>query len=356
MTNSSRLKVAITPGNFEGKPHFLVRKTESKTQDLMVVSAFESRFGIPAQLDEADIALFPFDLSDVLRMKDSSLDALTEIIDSNRKRGLRTICVLWHDYSHPLAIGQPQAIIFRSSMVRGLDYTEEFPIPTNFGSKDLNSHSDQSYGYASRPRIGFMGSVPQIATPAQLQRSGEGTNNAFSGYEKSEGGINPIIRTPINIGTVIRNRGLATLQKSEIIETDIVTRDAYFGFYSVDERTKMRQEYVEHMMRNDYIFCPRGAGNYSTRLFETVAAGRIPILIDTRLVMPFADVIPWQEIAVWVPINEINRLDEHVLAFHARLGESGYLALQTQLRNIFETYLSRDGVDRYLESFLMDKL
>ncbi len=201
-----------------------------------------------------------------------------------------------------------------------------------------------------------MGSVPKIATPSELHQLSDAPKNVFRGYEKSETVHNPIVRTPINIGTVIRNRGLATLRKSEIIEADIVTRDAYFGFHSMDKRTRMRQEYVEHMLRNDYIFCPRGAGNYSLRLFETIASGRIPILIDTDLVMPFADVIPWQEIAVWVPMSEIDRLDEHVVAFHTRLGEHGYRALQTRLRDICERYLSRDGVNKYLESFLLERI
>ena len=356
MDSSSRLRVAITPGNFQGKPHFLARKRGDNFNESVNNYVLSPRFGISTQIDEADIALFPFDLSDVLGRLDPSPDALTEVIDSNRKRGLRTACVMWHDYSQPLTIGQPQAIILRSSMVRGLNYTEEFPIPINFTSIDLSLYSEPDCVYSSRPRIGFMGSVPQIATPAQLQRPEYDTKNAFLGYEKSETLINPIVRTPINIGTVIRNRGLTTLRKSDIVDSDLVTRDAYFGFYSVDERAKMRLEYVDHMMRNDYIFCPRGAGNYSTRLFETVAAGRIPILIDTDLVMPFADVIPWQEIAVWVPISEMDRLDEHVLAFHARLGEGGFRALQTRLRNIFTMYLSRDGVDRYLESFLLERL
>lgn len=356
MTNSARLKVAITPGSFEGKPHFLARQVESDSPDSGRNSTIESRFGISVQLDEADIALFPFDLSDVLRMQTPSHEALIAVIDSNRERGLRTVCVMWHDFSLPLTVGQPDAIVFRPSMVRGLEYAEEFPIPTNFQSKDLYASAHHFGRHSPRPRIGFMGSVPKIATPAELHQLGDATKNAFRGYEKSEILPNPMVRTPINIGTVIRNRGLAILRKSEIIEADIVTRDAYFGFYSADERLQMRQEYVEHMMRNDYIYCPRGAGNYSTRLFETVAAGRVPILIDTNLAMPFADVIPWQEIAVWVPMNEIDHLDEHVVAFHARLGADGYRALQSQLRSVFDNYLSRDGVDRYLESFLLERL
>ncbi len=144
VSNSRRLKVAITPGNFEGKPHFLARQMESDTSDSGRNSPIESRFGISVQLDDADIALFPFDLSDVLRMQDPSHEALTTIIDSNRESGLRTVCVMWHDFSQPLAVGQPQAIVLRSSMVRGLDYTEEFPIPTNFRSNDLKVNENDS--------------------------------------------------------------------------------------------------------------------------------------------------------------------------------------------------------------------
>jgi len=95
---------------------------------------------------------------------------------------------------------------------------------------------------------------------------------------------------------------------------------------------------------------------YHEEFVILMAAGRIPVLIDTDLVMPFADVIPWKEITVWVPLADIDRIDEHVVAFHEKLGESGLRDLQVQLRELYEKYLSVKGTARYLESFLAARL
>jgi hypothetical protein len=40
-------------------------------------------------------------------------------------------------------------------------------------------------------------------------------------------------------------------------------------------------EFQAQLLNCDYILCPRGFGNTSIRFYETLSAGRTPILIDT---------------------------------------------------------------------------
>jgi len=302
--------------------------------------------------------MFPFNLSIALD-NPAALESLRETVRTNATRGLRTVCVLSHDNSNPLDIGQPDALVLRTSMVRNMRYEEEFIIPVVTPTRDFPATMHKPRDYATMPRIGFMGAVPRMSM--RLEHAPEGNaqtsvpGSTFQGYEPIDAADARVVKTPVNIGTVIRSRAIKSLAQSQVIVTDIVVRDKFFGFQPEKDRPQLRNEYVDHLMRNDYILCPRGAGNFSIRLYETMAAGRIPILIDTDLVMPFPEQIPWPEIAVWVPISDIDNIDEHVIRFHERLGSAGHREIQSRIRRLFNAYLSKNGRDGYLEKFLLER-
>ena len=41
------------------------------------------------------------------------------------------------------------------------------------------------------------------------------------------------------------------------------------------------KEYESSLGNSDYVLCPRGFGNTSIRFYESLSAGRIPILVDS---------------------------------------------------------------------------
>lgn len=358
MSNPLRLKVVITPGSFTGKTHFLTHNWNTDVYDRANMDQIRSKVGITSSLLEANIAMFPFNLSSALE-NPAATESLHEIVEENAINGLRTVCVLSHDYSQALDVGQPQALVLRSSMISSQRYREEFAIPVVTPTNDFPSEIYSPRGYDQKPRIGFMGAVPLFAmAPADQNEENVKTKSLdrFYGFERIDPTDSRVVKSPVNIGAVVRSRAIKALASSQLVTTDFVLRDSYFGFMSQEDRVRNRIEYVEHLMRNDYILCPRGAGNFSFRLFETMASGRIPILIDTDLVMPFADRIPWHEIAVWVPLKDIDHVDTYVNNFHKKLGAERHLRLQSYLREFFREYISRDGLNSYLEKFLLERL
>ena len=42
-----------------------------------------------------------------------------------------------------------------------------------------------------------------------------------------------------------------------------------------------------------FVICNRGAGNFCMRLYQTLAFGRIPLLLNTDMVLPFEDIIDY---------------------------------------------------------------
>ena len=47
-----------------------------------------------------------------------------------------------------------------------------------------------------------------------------------------------------------------------------------------------QQRYAEVLARSKFVLCPRGAGPASYRLFETLAAGRVPVIVSDEWVAP----------------------------------------------------------------------
>ena len=63
-------------------------------------------------------------------------------------------------------------------------------------------------------------------------------------------------------------------------------------------RCKLRVNFRQIMNRNIFSFCPRGRGNYSIRFYETLRAGRIPVMVDSDQVFPCEDLIDWDDIII----------------------------------------------------------
>src|SRR5581483_4906878 len=59
-----------------------------------------------------------------------------------------------------------------------------------------------------------------------------------------------------------------------------------------------RARYVEIVGRSKFVLCPRGAGTASIRMFEALAAGRVPVVISDGWVPPAG--IDWAACAVTV--------------------------------------------------------
>ncbi|KAI5063994.1 hypothetical protein GOP47_0020664 [Adiantum capillus-veneris] len=70
--------------------------------------------------------------------------------------------------------------------------------------------------------------------------------------------------------------------------------------------------YYEDMQTSIFCLCPLGWAPWSPRLVEAVVFGCIPVIIADDIVLPFKEVIPWDDIAVFVPETDVDKL-EHIL-------------------------------------------
>ena len=105
-------------------------------------------------------------------------------------------------------------------------------------------------------------------------------------------------------------------------------------------------EYVNHMNNADLVLCGRGAGNFSYRLYECMSLGRLPIIVNTDIVLPCIDTINWKNISVWV--DDITNINEIVNNFWSNISNTDYKELQKNIREVYETYISPSGFTNYI--------
>jgi hypothetical protein len=116
-----------------------------------------------------------------------------------------------------------------------------------------------------------------------------------------------------NITAPIRSRLLTDLRPAAdaglglLRQTDSVFTRIYDPAADGD-----RARYAEDLRQCRFILCPRGNGLSSIRLFETMEAARVPVIISDALVLP--QCVNWRECAVVVPEAEIARLPDLLTA------------------------------------------
>ena len=92
--------------------------------------------------------------------------------------------------------------------------------------------------------------------------------------------------------------------------------------------------YRKTVEQSKFILCPAGKGISSWRLFETMRAGRVPVVIADHWVP--GDGPPWSEFSIFVAEKDVNRLSEILEQQEAKATAMGAAA-----RQAWEKYYSK---------------
>lgn len=156
----------------------------------------------------------------------------------------------------------------------------------------------------------------------------------------------------------VRLKYLKILQKSSFIQTNFICRDQYrAGVKNNQDREKTTVAFFENIKNSHYTFCMRGGGNFSVRLFETLAMGRIPLQINTDCTLPLQDFLDWNSHCVIVDEKDINVADIKILEFQAHYSDYEFIELQKRNRIFWQENLTRDKYFSIIHDlFLLKKL
>jgi hypothetical protein len=162
-------------------------------------------------------------------------------------------------------------------------------------------------------------------------------------------------RQPVFPPALLRARAMRYLARSNRVRTCFVVRQRYRGgAKDAVARERTTREFYQNMAETDYTLCVRGGGNFSKRFYETLAMGRIPVLVDTDCLLPFESVLNWDDYIVRVPQAELAALPEVVARHFSKHGCGGLTELKQRCRKLWEEWLSFAGFHRQLVRLILD--
>lgn len=267
-------------------------------------------------LDSADVVVYPY--------QTEAGPEVEKVAEEARQRNVGCIFFRWGDADEPLRVSY--GTVYRHSMFVDTQLENERAMSADASDPQIElGHAVLPRERRELPVVGFCGYVSNPLTRTVYQLIGRGQKAA---------------------GLVLRARLLRALRQTKTVKTNFITRQAFWGGAHAKIRPalgpdfKPRIEFWNNVLSSDYTLCVRGAGNFSYRFYEVLAAGRIPIFINTRCVLPFDDEIDWRRHCVWIEESEIGAAGEIVTQFHSRLSPDEFRELQLANRRLWETKLS----------------
>ncbi|WP_221258873.1 exostosin domain-containing protein [Flavobacterium okayamense] len=136
---------------------------------------------------------------------------------------------------------------------------------------------------------------------------------------------------------------LKKIESLTTIQANFIHRAKYrAGSVSENDRFKTTIEFFNNIQENPFTFCMRGAGNFSVRFYETLALGRIPVIVDTNFDLPFSKSIKWDKHCIVVK-EDFSDFEDKINKFYKSIAEEDFIQLQLDNRKIWENYFTKEG-------------
>ena len=157
-----------------------------------------------------------------------------------------------------------------------------------------------------------------------------GMSSAFPPLPRSQS--NPIVGF-CGLVSSFRAQTLSAFQSDTRFTTHYLLRDQFWG--GCPHHPGLVSDFEANMRDSHFNICNRGAGNFSMRFCQTLSAGRIPILLNTDLELPFSDEIDWSTYIV-IANTEIKLVDQTWIFWNTR----NISDAQTRCRELYDTYFA----------------
>ena len=92
----------------------------------------------------------------------------------------------------------------------------------------------------------------------------------------------------------------------------VIEDTSHLSFFGANTEAVANQKrrYAEVIQNSKFVLCPVGSGPSSFRLFETMAAGRVPVIISDEWVPPLGPT--WADFSITVPERKVRGIAEIV--------------------------------------------
>lgn len=173
---------------------------------------------------------------------------------------------------------------------------------------------------------------------------------SFPCFKEDSFEFNYIEKPELSVGfcgqivTPLRKTVVEILSNSDV-KCDFLIRNVAWPAIEYNKtKEQVIQEFYKNMNSNIFNLCIRGGGNFSYRLYETLMMGRIPVIVNTDISLPYEENIDWSNYAVIV--NDVNNIVSDIKNFFLK---KDLIETQKNNRIFWEEYLSPLGVIKNFE-------
>jgi hypothetical protein len=311
----------------------------------------QSPFKIVSHPVEADICVVPREWNHYLWHK--KVNEVVALAEQAKQFGKKIIIWFRGDLSPIIPI--TNAVIFQSAIDRSKTGQNRYVAP--YFIEDPRQTPRQGYPlYREKrevPVVGFCGYGHASLIKLAYSMVANLKHNLSVAIGQSKYGPTPIIPA-----TVLRAKSLNRLSRDHRVESRFIVRNKFFAGQNFKKRSSPEassvvSEYFDNIFNTDYTLCIRGYGNWSIRLYETLACGRIPVFVDTDCTLPFDFKVDWKKYCVWIDKVELPQIAVKVADFHKQLTPEDFFDLQHACRQLWEDRLTISGFMNHLpEHFL----
>lgn len=119
----------------------------------------------------------------------------------------------------------------------------------------------------------------------------------------------------------------------------------WFEKFMGRETVEIERNYSGLMQMSKFVLCPRGFGLSSIRFFETMAFGRIPILISDDAKLPLENMINYDEFVIRVKENQIESIPDKIQ--ECKKGRN-LTAMSIMARSVWEKWFNPNNFYNFL--------
>lgn len=142
----------------------------------------------------------------------------------------------------------------------------------------------------------------------------------------------------------LRGKILHLLKKSPKIIDNFIERKKYrAGIKTNKDRAKTTMEFYDNIKNSQYILCVRGGGNFSVRIYETLAMGRIPLFVNTDCLLPLNIYSEWRHHVVWIEKDDLSKISNQLYDYNSKMSSERINKIAKKNRKFWEEKLSLNG-------------
>jgi hypothetical protein len=284
-----------------------------------------------ASAEQAEAIIVPNNFTSVGDLERAYIAAQAEL---GAKLGVPVFVFSCGDYTDKLTFDS-RVFVFRYSMYKSEAGPHDICAPTL--TEDIGRGGTDTRNKTDKPTVSFCGKAG-FATPREISIS-------WLRRIKFEARslVGPSERAHIR-GVFWRMQAIKACSNSSLLKTLFILRKTFSGARQTIEvpPEQAREEFINSVRKSDFVLTPKGDGNYSNRFLEALSMGRIPVVIDTDIVLPFEDKIDYSKIMVRVPMDQVARTPWYINDFYEDLRNEEWILRQRTARETFETYLRQD--------------